>query len=58
MGRDEWARGESRDAWSENGKATRAAGFRNRNSALLLQRHRVKEGKRRQAGRRSLSVGR
>lgn len=49
MGWDEWGRGEPRDAWSENGKAKRAAGFRNRNSARLLQRQRAKEGKRRQA---------
>lgn len=37
-GWDEWGRAESREARSENGKGQRAAGFRNRNSALLLER--------------------
>lgn len=41
-GWDEWGRGESREALSENGNGKRAAGFRNRNSALLLQRQRVR----------------
>lgn len=35
-GLDEPGRGESREAWNGNGKGERAAGFRNRNSALLF----------------------